>query len=187
MPRRYWRARYDLDYFGVYHEPPPPQPEEVHAIGEARQIYPFRYLSNNAGGTRKSADLPYSYGGGVLMNLRAAEVLLPLLAPWASIQSDVRVDGGPTHVLAIVNHVYDAMNEVHSIGTQGTKSGIWLSVKDLHLFDNNIGPSPIFRLPSRGLQWDHVVGEEIFEAIHAHKLTGMALEEAVMTGAIRSK
>lgn len=180
MRRRYWRAQYDLDLYGVYHEPPPPQPEEVHAIGEAGQSHPFRYLSNNPGGTREAADLPYAYGGGVLMNLSAAEVLAPLLSPWAAIQSDVLVDGRPTHILAIVNHVYDAMNEAHSIGTRGAQSGIWLAVRELHLFDSGIGPSPIFRLPNHGLQWDHILGEEIVDTIQTHELTGFTLQEVVV-------
>lgn len=180
MPRRYWRAQYDLDFYGVYHEPPPPQPEEVHAIGEAGQSHPFRYLSNNTGGTRQAADLPYPFGGGVLMNLRAAEVLLPLLTPWANIQSDVLVDGRPTHVLAIVNHVYDAMDEERSSGSCGVQSGIWLAMRELHLVDADIGPSPIFRLPNHGLQWDHVLGEEIVNAIQAHELTGFTLQEVVV-------
>lgn len=180
MARRYWKAQYDLDFYGVYHEPPPPQPEEVHAIGAAGRSHPFRYLCNNPGGTRQAADLPYPYGGGVLMNLRAAEVLLPLLAPWANIQSDVLVNGRPTHILAIVNHVYDAMNEARSLGTRGSQSGIWLSVKDLHLVDAKIGRSPIFRLPNRGLQWDHVLGEEVVNTIQAHQLTGLILQEVVV-------
>ncbi len=180
MPRRYWRALYDLNFYGAYHEPPPPQPEAVHAIGAAGQSHPFRYLSNNPGETREAADLPYAYGGGVLMNLRAAEVLLPLLTPWANIQSDVLVDGRSTHILAIVNHIYDAMNEARSSGSRGVRSGIWLAMRELHLVDADIGPSPIFRLPNHGLQWDHVVGEEIVNAILAHKLTGLTLQEAVV-------
>lgn len=180
MARRYWRAKYDRDVYGMYHEPPPPQPEDVHAIGERGEPHPFRYLSNNNEGGRAAADLPYPFGGGLLMSIRAAEVLLPLISPWTNIQSDVLVDGQPSHILAIVTQTYDAMNETTSIGKRGGRSGIWLEVKELHLIDAKVGPSPIFRVPNTGVQWDHILSEEIVDAIRAHELTGLTLHEAVV-------
>lgn len=113
------------------------------------------------------------------MNMRAAEALLPLISPWTSIQSDVRMDGRPSHILAIVTHTYDAMNESTSIGKKG-QSGIWLEVDELHLIGAKVGPSPIFRVPTVGLQWDHIFSEDIFDAVRKHNLTGLTFQEAVV-------
>jgi len=180
MTRRFWRARYDRNFYAVYHEPPPPQPEDVQAIGEKGDPHPFRYLSNNREGGRLAADLPYPFGGGLLMNLRAAEVLLPLISSWTNIQSDVQVDRQPSHILAIVTQVYDAMNESTSVGRRGARSSIWLDVEELHLSDAKIGPSPIFRVPNAGLQWNHILSEEIVDAVRKNELTGLMLQEAVV-------
>lgn len=183
MTRRYWRAKHNyFDYCGVYHIAPPPQPEDVLKIAETGAKHAFRYLNTNEdpkSPPRPMGDFP-SAGGGFLMSIRAAEVLLPLISSWANIQSDVLVDGQPSHILAIVTQTYDAMNEVTSIGNRGGRSAIWLEVKELHLIDAKIGPSPIFRVPNVGLQWDHILSEEIVDAIRAHELTGLTLHEAVV-------
>ena len=114
------------------------------------------------------------------MNIRAAKALLPLISPWVNIQPDVLVDGQQSHILAIVTQQYDAMNEAASIGKRGVRSGIWLEVEELHLIDSKIGPSPIFRVSTTGLQWDHILSEEIVDAIRTHELTGLTLQEAVV-------
>ncbi|WP_291209336.1 hypothetical protein [Hyphomonas sp.] len=113
------------------------------------------------------------------MNYPAAEALLPLIRPWVNIQSDVLVEGEPTHILAFVTEVYDAMNPQTTIGRYG-ESGIWLEVSELHLVGSKIGPSPIFRLATTGVQWDFILSEEIVETIGSIGLTGLTLEEVVV-------
>jgi hypothetical protein len=186
MMRRYWRARHNIfDYCGVYHKAPPLQNEDVQLIAETGARHAFRYLYTHddpkrdpSPPRRQTGDFPYC-SGGLLMSLRAAEALLPLISPWTSIQSDVLVSGQPSHILAIVTQVYDAMNANATIGRYH-QSGIWLEVKELHLIDAKIGPSPIFRVPTTGVQWDHILSEGIVEAIRTHDLTGLTFHEAVV-------
>jgi hypothetical protein len=183
MTRRYWRAKYDiLNYSGVYHQAPPLQPEDVQEIAATGARHAFRFLNNNEdpkSPPRPVPDLPFWFGGGLLMNLRAAGVLMPLITPWTNIQSDVLVDGQPSHILAIVTQTYDAVNANTTIGRYH-ESGIWLEVKELHLIAAEIGPSPIFRVPTTGVQWDHILSEEIVDAIRTHELTGLTLQETVV-------
>ncbi len=182
MTRRYWRAKYNIfDFRGLYHEPPPPLAEDVLAIGKVGKQHLFRLLSDEQGEQRRPlADLPFAPGGQFLMNIRAAKALLPLISPWVNIQPDVLVDGQQSHILAIVTQQYDAMNEAASIGKRGVRSGIWLEVEELHLIDAKIGPASIFRVPTTGLQWDHILSEEIADAMRAYELTGLTLQEAVV-------
>ncbi len=184
MTRRYWRARHNIsDYCAAYHQAPPLQNEDVQRIAETGAKHAFRYLNNNEdpkSPPKPMPDMPYPFGGGLLMSIRAAEVLLPLISPWANIQSDVLVDGQPSHILAIVTQTYDAMNEATSIGKRGARSGIWLEVTELHLIDAKIGPAPIFRATTTGIQWDPILSEEIVDAIRTHELTGLTLHEAVV-------
>lgn len=114
------------------------------------------------------------------MNYPGAEALLPLIKPWVNIQSDVLVDGEPTHLLAIVTEVYDAMDPQTSIGHRGERSGIWLEVNEMHLVGDRIAASPIFRLATAGVQWDFILSEEVVEAIRANGLTGLTLDEVVV-------
>ena len=113
------------------------------------------------------------------MNFPAAETRLPLIKPWVNIQSDVLVDGEPTHLLAIVTEVYDAMSQQSTIGRYH-ESGIWLEVKEMHLVGDRIAASPIFRLATAGVQWDFILSEEVVEAIRANGLTGLTLDEVVV-------
>jgi hypothetical protein len=180
MTRRYWRAKYNhIDYCGLYHRAPPPQPEKVQKVAEMGAKWAFRYFNTNKESVKPIPDLPYSGGGELVMSLRAAEVLLPLISPWTTIQSDVLVDGKPSHVLAIVTQTYDAMNTQTTVGRYHD-SGIWLDVKELHLIDSKIGPSPIFRVPTTGVQWDHFLSEEAVNAIRAHELTGLILHQVIV-------
>ncbi|KCZ98291.1 hypothetical protein HPO_10317 [Hyphomonas polymorpha PS728] len=110
------------------------------------------------------------------MNFPAAEALLPLIKPWVNIQSDVLVEGEPTHLLAIVTEVYDAMSQQSTIGRYH-ESGIWLEVNEMHLVGDRIGASPIFRLATAGVQWDFILSEEVVEAIRAN---GLTLDEVVV-------
>lgn len=179
MSRRFWRAQHNIrDYYGVYHEAPPQQPEHVLAIGLSGEPHPFRLTWHIGGDRIKTSDLPYG-ANGLLMNLKAAGVLLPLLTPWTSIQSDVLVGGQPSHVLAIVTQTYDAMNAETTKGRYH-ESGIWLEVTELHLVGSKIGPSRIFRVPNAGVQWNYIISDEIVTAIQENGLTGLVLQEVVV-------
>jgi hypothetical protein len=178
MSRRFWRARHNIrDYYGVYHQAPPPQPEDVQAIAQAGTAHAFRFIWR--GDRTASSDLPFG-ANGLLMNLRAAGVLLPMLTPWTSIQSDVLVADQHSHVLAVVTQVYDAMNTATTLGRRGSRSGIWIEVSELHLIGSKIGPSPIFRVPNSGVQWDYILSDEIVTAIQANGLTGLQFQEVVV-------
>ncbi len=178
---RYWRARPAvLEHYGVFHKPAL-QPEDYVSIAMSGRQYPFRYKRVRGEGKKASIfpDLPCGTVG-LLMNYPAAEALLPLIKSWVNIQSDVLVEGEPTHILAIVTEVYDAMNAHTTIGRRGERSGIWLEVSEMHLVGSLIGPSPIFRLATTGVKWDFILSEEIFETIRSNGLTGLTLEEVVV-------
>ena len=177
---RYWRARPGvLEHYGVFHKPAL-QPEDYVSIATSGRQYPFRYKRVRGEGKKASIfpDLPCGTVG-LLMNYPAAEALLPLIKSWVNIQSDVLVEGEPTHILAFVTEVYDAMNPQTTIGRYG-ESGIWLEVSELHVVGSKIGPSPIFRLATTGVQWDFILSEEIVETIGSIGLTGLTLEEVVV-------
>lgn len=181
MARRFWLAEHDIfRHHGLYHEPPPLQPEDVLAIAASGRQHPFRFHRNNESMDRRAADLPFTPGGELVMTHRAANVLLPVIEPWINVQRDVLVEGRPYHVLAIVTEVYDAMNEATSVGRRGPRSGVWLKVEQLHLIESRIGPSPIFRLPTHGIQWRYILAEPVVDAIRTHRLTGLRLTEAVI-------
>lgn len=174
-------AEHDIfNYHGLYHEPPPPQPEDLLALAASGREHPFRFRRNNDAMDRRAADLPFSPGGELVMTRRAADALLPVIEPWVNVQRDVLVEGRPHHVLAIVTEVYDAMNEATSVGKRGARSGVWLQVEQLHLIESRIGPSPIFRLPTYGIQWRHILAEPVVDAIRTHRLSGLKLTEAVI-------
>lgn len=113
------------------------------------------------------------------MSFRAAKVLLPVISPWTNVQSDVSVDDDPSFVIAIITETYDAVDLNETKGRYH-QSGIWLRITELHLHGRKIGSSPIFCVPTVGLQWSPILSEEIVDLIHENGLTGLTLEEAVI-------
>ena len=88
-------------------------------------------------------------------------------------------DEEPTHILACVTEVNDAMNPQTTIGRY-RESGIWLEVSEMQFVGSRIGPTPIFRLATTGVQWDFILSEQIVETIRFIGLTGLTFEEVVV-------
>lgn len=177
---QYWMARYDVvRYVGIHHAPPPPMPEEILAAGRLKQRWPRRYhwtIDESPG--REFPDFPFSFGGELIMSPRACEVLLPMIEPWVWLERDVEIDTDRGYVAAVLTEEYDCFDEQKSRGTRGTVSGAWLEVQDLTLRTRKIGAAPIFRLPTRTIQWRPILSAPIAHAIATHGLTGLALQPA---------
>jgi hypothetical protein len=130
---------------------------------------------------RDRPDFPFSFGGELILSPRACKALLPLIEPCVWLERDVEIDGVPGYVAAVLTRQYDCLDQRRSTGTRGASSGAWIEVHRLVLREAAIGPAPVFRLPTRTLQWRPLLAEAIVRAIEAHGLTGLTLQAAEMT------
>jgi hypothetical protein len=175
-------ARHDVArYVGLYHAPPPPLPEDVLEWASRGERRPrrFHWTVDDSPG-RQRPDIPFSFGGELILSPRASEALLPLIEPWVWLERDVEIDGARGYVAAVLTQQYDCLDEQRSTGTRGASSGAWIEVHRLVLREQAIGPVPIFRIPTRTLQWRPMLAESLAQAIATHGLTGLTLQEAEM-------